>query len=70
MSAPRSAIVARQLGKAQVVADLDPDPADRRVEYLDLVARENEAVDAEERKVALPVPPDEAVGPDEHRGVA
>ena len=55
----------RDLGEAQVVADLDADPAERRVEDGQLVARDDEAVDAEERQVRLAVLADQPVGADE-----
>ena len=45
----------RDLREAQVVADLDADPAERRVVDGELVAGHGEAVDAEEGQVGLPV---------------
>ena len=60
----------RHLGEAEVVADLDADPAERRVPDVELVAGGDEAVDAEERQVGLPVGADQAVGSDEHGRVA
>ncbi len=55
MSAPASASVAGHLREAQVVADLEPDPSERRVEDRQLVAGHGEAVDAEERQMRLAV---------------
>src|SRR5262249_19978293 len=51
----------RDLGEAEVVADLDPDPAERRLEDRERVARDDEAVDAEEGKVRLAIAADQAV---------
>ena len=60
MSAPFERERARHLGEAEVVADLDADPAERRVPDVELVAGRDEAVDAEERQVRLPVRADQA----------
>ena len=60
----------RHLREAEVVADLQADPAERRLPDVELVAGGDEAVDAEERQVRLPVGADQAVGPDEHGRVA
>ena len=60
----------RHLREAQVVADLDADPAERRLADMALVARRGEAVDAEKREVRLAVGADQAVGADEHGRVA
>ena len=69
MSAPLQRERARDLREAEVVADIEPDPAERGVEDLELVARSDEAVDAEERQMRLAVGADQAVGADEHGGV-
>ena len=51
----------RHLRKAQVVADLHADPAERSVEHGELVPGQDVAIDAEERQVRLPVPTDDPV---------
>ena len=68
-SAPAERERARHLREAEVVADLDPDPAQRRLPDVELVAGGREAVDAEERQVRLPVGADQTVRPDEDGGI-
>src|SRR6185369_7072283 len=56
--------------KTRVVADVDSDAAERKIEDAELlVARRQKAINPEKRKMDLPIVADDAIRSDKHRGI-